>query len=321
MATKAFRGMKPFPQLMFTLFVMVATVLAFMVIGLFVAIPFFGLTALTSSMSPEGLNSPENIGFLKYFQVLQSIGLFVVPPFILGLLFHGNISEYLQLNRSTRWQSYFLAAISLLMVIPFINFLGDINSHMKLPEALSGLENWMKTMEDAAEIMVEKFMKVDSISGLMFNLFMIAVLPAIGEELLFRGVIQRIFTNWTKNYHWGIWITAFLFSAMHMQFYGFLPRMVLGAMFGYLLVWTGTMWVPILAHFVNNTMGVLGYYFINKGLISKDIDEFGTGQEQIPLVILSLSIVGFLLFLIYRSELNKTKMPMSQVDSQASRID
>jgi uncharacterized protein len=150
---------------------------------------------------------------------------------------------------------------------------------------------------------------------------MIAILPAIGEELMFRGVIQRIFTNWTKNYHWGIWISAFLFSAMHMQFYGFLPRMLLGGMFGYLLVWSGTMWVPILAHFVNNTMGVLGYYLIDKGTITKDIEEWGTGTEQIPLLIFSIVLSGLLLFLIYRNQPNKIKMPANQIDSQAPRID
>jgi hypothetical protein len=169
--------------------------------------------------------------------------------------------------------------------------------------------------------MVDKFMKVESISGLMFNIFMIAVLPALGEELMFRGVIQRIFTNWTKNYHWGIWITAFLFSAMHLQFYGFLPRMMLGAMFGYLLVWTGTMWVPILAHFVNNTMGVMGYFLINKGVITRDVEELGTGKEQLPLAIFSVISVSYLLYLIYRYEQGKTKMPANQIDSQASRID
>jgi hypothetical protein len=252
---------------------------------------------------------------------LESIGLFVVPPFILAMLYHENIGEFLQINRSARSQTYFLAAISLLIVIPFINFLGSLNSQMKLPESFSGIENWMKTMEDSAEIMVEKFMKVEHISGLMFNIFMIAILPALGEELLFRGVIQRIFTNWAKSYHWGIWIAAFLFSAMHLQFYGFLPRMVLGAMFGYLLVWTGTMWVPILAHFVNNTIGVLSYYLMDKGIISKEIEEWGTGSEQFPIALLSFVLAGLLLYLIYRGELNKTKMPMSQVDSQASRID
>ncbi len=320
MVNPAFREMKPFSQLMFALFIMVASVLAFMILGMIVALPFVSMGDLMSSLSAEA-NTPESISFLKYFQVLQSIGLFVVPPIILALLYHGDIYEYLKINRSTSGQNYLFAALTLLFAIPFVNFLGELNNQMKFPESLSGLENWMKTMEDAAEVMVEKFMKVKSISGLMFNIFMIAVLPALGEELMFRGVIQRIFTNWTRNSHWGIWIAAFLFSAMHMQFYGFLPRMVLGAMFGYLLVWTGTMWVPILAHFVNNTMGVLGYYFIDKGVISKDVEEWGTGSEQFPLVIFSVVVAGFLLFLIYRSDQSKTKMPMSQVDSQASRID
>lgn len=319
MAFTAFRGMKPFSQLMFALFVMMASVLVFMVIGLIVAIPFFGMGILTNGMAGAGLNSPDSLNFLKYFQVIQSIGLFVVPPFILGWLYHGNIGEYLRINRSTIGSSYLLAVLVLLMVIPVINFLGAINSQMKFPESLSGIEEWMRTMEDAAEIVVEKFMKVENISGLLFNVFMIAVLPALGEELMFRGVIQRIFTNMTKNYHWGIWITAFLFSAMHMQFYGFLPRMALGALFGYLLVWTGTMWVPILAHFANNTMGVLGYYLINKGVVNKDIEEWGTGTGQIPLVIFSCLIVGYLLFLIYKFEQAKTKRQADQIDSPVYR--
>ena len=321
MAFTALRGMKPFSQLMFSLFVMVASVLVFMLVGMVVAIPFYGFETLTNSLSPSGMNSPEAISFLKYFQVLQSVGLFVVPPFILGWLYHGDILEYLQLNRSTRMQIYLMAALCLLVVIPFINFLGSLNSRMKLPESLSGVENWMKSMEDAAQMMVEKFMKVSSISGLLFNIFMIGILPALGEELMFRGVIQKIFTNWTKNPHWGIWITAFLFSAMHMQFYGFLPRMALGAMFGYLLVWTGTMWVPILAHFVNNTMGVIGYFLINKGTITKDVEDWGTGSDQLPLVVFSFAAVGFLLFLIYRIGQDETKMPVNREDSQASRID
>ena len=321
MAFTAFRGMKPFSQLMFALFVMVASVLFFLIVAMITAIPFFGFDSILGSMSGEALNSPESLNFLKYFQVVQSIALFVIPPFILAHLYHGNISEYLQINRTTIPASYLIAVFMLILIVPFINFLGEINGQMKFPEAFSGIETWMKNMEDSAQIMVEKFMKVNSISGLLFNIFMIAVLPALGEELMFRGVFQRIFTRMTRNYHWGIWITAFFFSAMHMQFYGFLPRMVLGAMFGYLLVWTGTMWVPILAHFVNNTMGVIGYYLINKGTISKDVEDWGTGSEQIPLVLFSFLAVSLLMFLLYRLEQGKTKMPVNQADSQASRID
>jgi len=276
---------------------------------------------IISSLSIDGLNSPENIYFLKYFQVVQSITVFVIPPIILGSLYHGNIPEYLQINRTTRWQTYLMASCSLLLIIPFINFLGDINQLMRLPEFLSGIEQKMKNWEDMAKVAIEKFMDVKSIYGLLFNVFMIAVLPAIGEEFMFRGFIQGIFTKMTKNYHWGIWIAAIIFSAIHLQFYGFLPRMVLGAMFGYLLVWTGTMWVPILAHFVNNAMDVIGYYLINKGVITKDVEEWGTGNGQFPLVIFSVIAVSYLLYLVYRYEQGKTKMPANQFDSQASRID
>lgn len=313
----AFRDMRPFAQLMFAIFVMVASVFLFMIVGMVVAIPFYGIDGLLSLLNGVQAEASESINFLKYMQVIQSIGLFVVPPFILGLLYHGNVKEYLLIDRTTKARSFVLAVFSLLAIVPFINFLGDINSKMSFPASLSGLENWMRNMEDNAKVLIEKFMAVQRMGGLLFNVFMIAVLPAIGEEFMFRGVIQRIFTNWTKNYHWGIWITAFLFSAMHMQFYGFLPRMFLGAMFGYLLVWTGTMWVPVLAHFFNNLVGVLGYFLIGKGTISKDIEQFGTDPGELFVVIISALVVGWLLYLIYRDEHLKRKMPVNQGDLQA----
>ncbi len=313
----AFRDMRPFPQLMFSIFIMVTSVFLLMIVGMVVAIPFYSLDGLMNSLNGVQNGYPESINFLKYMQVLQSIGLFVVPPFILGLLYHGNIREYLRIDRTTKPGSFVLAVFCLLAIVPFINFLGDINSKMSFPAFLSGLENWMRNMEDNAKLLIDKFMVVNSIGGLLFNVFMIAVLPAIGEEFMFRGVIQRIFTNWTGNYHWGIWVTAFVFSAMHMQFYGFLPRLVLGAMFGYLLVWTGTMWVPVLAHFFNNLVGVLGYFLIGKGAISKDIEEFGTGQGELFVVIISVSVAGWLLYLIYKYGQQKTKMPANLDDLQA----
>lgn len=313
----AFRDMRPFAQLMFAIFVMVASVFLFMILGLVLAIPFYGMDGLISAMNGVQKDADLNVNFLKYMQVLQSVGLFVVPPFILGFLYHGKIKEYLLIDRTTKPRSFILAVFCLLSIVPFINFLGDINSKMSLPASLSGLENWMRSMEDNAKVLIDKFMAVQGMGGLLFNVFMIAVIPAIGEEFMFRGVIQRIFTNWTKNYHWGIWITAFLFSAMHMQFYGFLPRMFLGAMFGYLLVWTGTMWVPVLAHFFNNLVGVLGYFLIGKGTISKDIEQFGTDPGELFVVIISVFFVGWFLYLIYRFEQPKIKMPANQGDLQA----
>lgn len=316
----AFRGMHPLGQFFFSLFVMVVSVLIFMFLSIIIAIPFFGMAEIMNSVGTTATDTVESLNFLKYAQVIQSIGLFIVPPFILAWLFYGNIGEYLMIDRNSTFNNFLYTAISILLLIPFINFTGEFNSKLTLPSSLSGVENWMRTMEEAAKVLTEKFLTVNSLSALLFNIFMVGVLPAVGEELLFRGVVQRIFINWTKSPHWGIWIAAILFSAFHMQFYGFLPRMLLGAMFGYLLVWTGSMWVPMLAHFINNTMGVIGYYLMDKTIISRDIEQWGTGSEQWPLLLFSIVSASGMLYLIYRGSA-QTKMPANQNDLQAPRID
>lgn len=300
MFQSVFREMKPFSQLMFAIFVVVASFIVFMLISLVVAIPIFGFDSMMSIAGGIDVFSGENIALLKYFQVVQSVGVFIVPPFILAWLYCGEIAAYLQLNKTVTAQSVLLVLILGFSAIPVINLFGELNANMKLPEWLSGVENWIKTREDMASELTEKFLKVDSFGGYLFNLFMIAFLPAIGEELLFRGVVQRIFTNWTRSLHWGIWISAALFSALHFQFYGFIPRMLLGVMFGYLLVWSGSMWLPIIAHFINNGVAVTGMYLIDKGTIKPEFEEIGSTGDSIYFSIVSIAVVALLLWLIKR---------------------
>jgi len=314
MAFTALRGMRPFPQLMFAAFVILVSFLAFMVLSLIVAVPFFGISSMMDIPSLNELNNPESIRLLKYFQVVQSIGLFIVPPLILGWLFYGKISEYLFLNKNTTSASIMLVFVLILATAPFINFIGELNMRMIFPDWLSGVENWMKDAEDKAAQLTEAFLKVESVGGLLFNLFMIAFLPAIGEELLFRGVIQRIFTRMTKNHHWGIWISAILFSSLHLQFYGFVPRLLLGVMFGYLLVWGGTMWLPIIAHFLNNALAVIALYFVDRELLSPKIEEYGATSESYYLAAISLVLVLFFMFWIKRENKGK-KLKISLMDT------
>ena len=300
MAFTAFRDMKPFSQLMFSIFVVIASFLAFLVVSLVIAIPFFGLDSMMSIPTMDELNNPESIRILKYFQVVQSIGVFIVPPFILGWLFHGKISEYLSLNKTVTFESVLLVLVLSFAASPFVNFIGEINANMQLPGWLSGVENWMKNAEDKAAELTEAFLKVETTGGLLFNIFMVAFLPAIGEELLFRGVIQRIFTNWTRNYHWGIWISALLFSALHMQFYGFIPRLFLGVLFGYLLVWSGSIWLPIIAHFINNGVAVVAIYMIDKKLLSPEIEEIGTTSDSYYMAAVSFVLIIVFILMIKR---------------------
>jgi len=298
MAFTAFRDMKPFPQLIFSAFVILVSFLIFLILSVLLALPFFGLEAIMNMAALNDFGNPQTIAVLKYFQTVQAIGLFIIPPLILGYLYLGNIPKYLYLDKPFNSSTLLLAILLMFVMSPLINFLGEWNSNMSLPSWMSGIEEWMRRSEDQATEITDAFLNVKTIPGLAFNLFMVAFLPAVGEELLFRGVIQKIFTRMTRNTHWGIWISAALFSAMHMQFYGFVPRLLLGALFGYLLVWSGSMWLPFIGHFINNALAVIAMFLMNNGLINSDIEEYGSTQSSYYAAILSLIIVVFLLWQI-----------------------
>lgn len=280
--------MKPFPQLLFTAFIALSVFIVFQVITSIVAIPLFGFDRVAELLKGPDMTDAANIAMLKFFQISQSVSLFVVPSLLAAWLLYDQPQEALKLKGPIRMAPALMVGVLVVIVNPLINFLAGINSEIHFPEWLSGMETWMRNAEDTAANLTDAFLKTDGIGGLLFNLFMIAVLPALGEELLFRGVIQRILTDLTRNVHLGIWLSAALFSALHLQFFGFLPRMVLGAMFGYLLVWSGSLWLPILAHFINNALAVIALYLIDKGLISPSVEEFGNGPEYWYFVIPSL---------------------------------
>lgn len=297
--------MKPFPQLLFSGFVILVIFFAFMLLSMLLAMPLFGTDSLLQITGIADLSDPESIRVLKYFQITQSFGLFIVPSLVLAWLFHGHVAEYLLLNKKSASPSVLMVVALVFFSLPFVNFIAGWNSRMQFPASLENLEVWMKNAEERAAALLEVFLKVDSIGGLLFNLFMIAVLAGIGEELLFRGVIQRIFTSWTRSHHWGVWISAILFSALHMQFYGFVPRMLLGVMFGYLLVWSGSMWLPVIAHIFFNAISVIGMHMIDKGLLAPEFEDIGASPGSYYLAAISLALVLLLLLLIRNENRNE----------------
>ncbi|MDX9908784.1 MAG: CPBP family intramembrane glutamic endopeptidase [Mariniphaga sp.] len=305
MQITAFRGMKPFPQLLFSGFVILVIFFSFMLLSMLLAMPLFGTDSLLQITGIADLSDPESIRVLKYFQITQSFGLFIVPSLVLAWLFHGHVAEYLLLNKKSASPSVLMVVALVFFSLPFVNFIAGWNSRMQFPASLENLEVWMKNAEERAAALLEVFLKVDSIGGLLFNLFMIAVLAGIGEELLFRGVIQRIFTSWTRSHHWGVWISAILFSALHMQFYGFVPRMLLGVMFGYLLVWSGSMWLPVIAHIFFNAISVIGIHMIDKGLLAPEFEDIGSSPGSYYLAAISLALVLLLLLLIRNENRNE----------------
>ncbi|NDP20856.1 MAG: CPBP family intramembrane metalloprotease [Paludibacter sp.] len=244
-----------------------------------------------------------DVNTIKTLQFVQAIGAFILPPLFLAYLWSNKPLKYLQLDKKTAGLEVVYVLIFMVLIIPAINLLGDLNQQLILPKGLEEIENWMKTSEEQAMIITQQLLNVHTIQGLLLNILLIAILPAFGEELIFRGAFQRILQDW-KGAVFAIWVAAFVFSAIHLQFYGFLPRLLMGAFLGYLLLWSGNLWLPVLAHFTNNVLAVIFYYFKNNGYQLPDIDLIGTGNT-VWLGIASAAIGVFGIFFL-KKQFEKT---------------
>ncbi|MCE1199233.1 MAG: CPBP family intramembrane metalloprotease [Marinilabiliales bacterium] len=266
---KFLRHSTPLTQLFFTLIFILLGGVALSLAGMFGYWIFSGISPVQLATNLTQLDKPENVAIMKVLQLLQSVGMFVLPPLALAFFSDDQPLARLQMDQKPGWR-YFLLVVALIVFGgPFIEWLTLVNQHLSLPTWLNGVEQWMRSSEDQAEEITKALLSVNSLWGLSQNLFIVAVIPALGEELLFRGLLQQLFKKMMHNSHVAIWFTAILFSALHLQFYGFLPRMLLGVLFGYLLEWTGNLWLPILAHFINNGWGIVYFYVTGEGL---DVD-------------------------------------------------
>jgi len=169
------------------------------------------------------------------------------------------------------------------------------NANFNFPDFLKEFGDWARARETQAEELTKFFTTFHSIGDFLFGFFVIALLPAIGEELVFRGMLQPELFRYSGNHHVAIWVSAFIFSAFHMQFFGFVPRLFLGALFGYLYLWSGNFLIPMIAHFVNNGFLVLIMYLHQKGIITTDLDS----PEAAPWPLVVSFTLVFIALLVY----------------------
>jgi hypothetical protein len=184
--------------------------------------------------------------------------------------------------------------------IPWINFTSFLNESLSLPERWGDLMERIRENDANSWDLMKAYLQTENIGGLLINVFMVALIPALGEEFLFRGIIQRILTEWFRNEHLAIWIAALIFSLMHYQFLGLIPRVMLGALFGYLFVWTGSIWVAVLAHFINNAVAVIYYYIFYQGTLEVEPDHIGLEENALLMIITSVMLTFLLLAVIQK---------------------
>ena len=232
---------------------------------------------------------------MKLGQGISSIFMFVVPPIVYYFITRKEHQmRDLGLRKlSPPWWFIFIGAVLMFISLPVSNLLTEWNEGMKLGGAFQMLEDMMKTLEQTATDLTERMLNVDTIGGLLLNLIIIALIPAVGEELTFRGVVQQGLTR-RMNPHVAIILSAAIFSFIHFQFYGFLTRMFLGMLLGYMFYITGSLWTSILMHFLNNGSAVLIYYLNNKGIINVDVDHFGATQSVWLIIVSAVVTIGLI---------------------------
>lgn len=294
----------PFLQIIIMLCIVIASSIIITAIGIVAALPFTGLEAISGLMQ-----GGSSIAFLKYLQMVQSLAVFIIPAALAAWLFSQQPAHWLGFNASkTRW--IIIAVITIWAVQPFVSWMGMLNAQISLPEFLAPLDDWMRQTEKGANQIIFRFLDTQHWPTILFNVVLIAVLPAIGEEMLFRGGLQPLIQRMVKNHHVAIWITAFLFSAIHMQFLTFAPRFILGAILGYLLVYGGSIWYPVAAHFFNNLSSLVVFHYYRHTKPSIDPFDPEIATTGIPVALLSLIVTAGFIYL-FRKWYDKKRQPIA----------
>ncbi len=270
----------------------------FTLFGFILSELFLGIPLLTQPGLLDNLSDPELIPALRLMQVLQAFGMLILPS-LAYLWLTSNSRDLKRVFGMPKRQPVLISITFFMVALPAVNFISEWNASWEIPTFIG---EWITSKESKAGALTESFLEMPSWIYLAFNLFMIALLPAVGEELIFRGVLQRGLQRINGNPHLSIWVAAILFSAMHMQFLGFFPRLLMGVAMGYLLYWSGNLWYPIIAHFTNNAMAVILAYGIQHGSIQPEIENAGIGNGT--LAIFSVLFCGTLLYLFKHHQLS-----------------
>lgn len=215
------------------------------------------LTAFVAGVISAFFPETKELIPLRITIALQNILTFAMPAVLVALLFADNKWEFLSLNKNLNLRDLLLGIALYLIASPAINFIIALNQAVVLPEWMAEFEAMLKASEEAAKAMTDKLLADRSFFGIAGTILVIGILTGFGEEIFFRGALMGIFSKIIKNKHLIIWLTAFIFSAFHLQFYGLVPRMILGAIFGYTLYWSRCLWIPIILHAINNSAVVL----------------------------------------------------------------
>ena len=246
----------------------------------------------------------NNEAFLRISTVFQDILMWIVPALVTAMIITRQPARMLAIDSLPSGRQIVLGIILLLVSTPFMTWIIKLNSEIHLPESMTSLEAVLRALESNAEATVNALLGANTPGNLIVNILIVGIFAGFSEELFFRGALQRILASSKMSVHVAIWVSAFIFSAMHFQFFGFIPRMLLGAAFGYLLFWSGSVWLPMLIHALNNSIYVVLYSTTGSG-----DPDFGGGATSWVAVVLSIAFTIMTLYALFQTrDNNKEKI-------------
>lgn len=278
----------------------IAYLFLFLLIGIFISGIFAGLILMI-----PGINEYGEISGIYVNTIMQSVFAIALPAYLIVAWTNHKPVYYLKIINDGKLPSKMIFALLVFMVSYFFaSFLAQLNKGMILPESMKNIEEMMRSMEDAALETTDMLLSGKSLGSLIMNLVVVAGFAAISEELFFRGALQQFIYEKLKNDHVSIWLTALVFSLVHFQFYGFLPRLFLGAILGYLFNYTQNLWAPILFHFLNNATVIILNFFWSDREWYKNLEETSVTPVFTGIAIVSL-VLTIALFWVYNNQTSK----------------
>lgn len=280
--------------------------IALLVIGGYILANIGTLIALALMTIIGYENIIANRSALLVVQFFTQVVVFILPAYIYLKVQKKPIIETLDLDKKSSLRSFIYGVGLLLLSLPVVDLLNKVNQNMVLPQSWATLEVFLKTMENQALLMTETMLNTTSMFGLFNVIVVMALMPALSEEILFRAIIQKAFCRALKNPHIAIIVTSIIFSAIHFQFYGFLPRFFIGLILGYTYFYTRNLWIPIMIHFLNNSTSVILYFLWNRGLINVNpLTDTSIAPEDMT-VLFALLAIGVVMYELYKREQKQT---------------
>lgn len=249
----------------------------------------------------EVVESKNSFGLLLV-QGVTSLFAFLIGPYLFSKFYLNlDLDSFFKPNVDSRLLLF--TAVLVVLIVPFNSFLVEWNANIQFPSFLSEIEASAKAMELKMEELVISMLSFRTIETLFLAIIVIGLIPAIGEEFLFRGLVQRVFLKNIQNPYLAILFVAILFSGFHLQFYGFFPRMMLGIVLGLIYYWSGNLIYSIIFHFLNNSLTVIFFYMYNIGIIEANIMD----NHTLPYLTVIFSFVVTFVSLVYFRRLSEFK--------------